>query len=100
MHVRGVSGQKDSADPKLLSHTNIRPPDGAPGQVAQPNIAAPGCRFQCLLETVERERYSGRRGVEDIRVIGAGQRREPEEGLSVEQPPVTVVVVQAVDAHV
>ena len=98
--MRGVAGQKDATDAKLLDHPNIRAPDCAPGQFAQPNVATSGCGFQCLLQTVERERYSGRRGVEDIRVVGAGQRREAEEGLSVKHPPVPVVVVQAVDAHI
>ena len=70
------------------------------GQFAQPNVAAPGCGFECLLQTLESERYSGRPGGDDIGVVGAGQRSKPEVGLPVKHPPVPVFVVQPLDTHI
>jgi hypothetical protein len=75
MHVRGVAGDKDPADPKLLHQPNVRTPDRAPGQFAQPNVGAPRDSFKRVLQTVEGAGYARSAGADHEGVDAAGQTR-------------------------
>ncbi|MDT5358233.1 MAG: hypothetical protein QOJ56_6765, partial [Mycobacterium sp.] len=100
MHVRGVAGDKDPADPKLLHHPNVRTPDRAPGQFAQPNVGAPRDSFKRVLQTVEGAGYARSAGADHEGVDAGGQRSKAEVRVPLEHPAVPVLVVEPIDAHI
>jgi len=72
--VRGVACQQHPAVTEPLCETDVRTPDGHPGQVGENDVVAPAVAVQVLLEQARaRLRVAGQRGGE-LELPPAGQR--------------------------